>query len=111
MISRLASNAKLHRVIDSFVQRLPSQIAEMQAASMRGDFKELANLAHWLKGSAGSVGFDSFTSPARRLEDQADKQEPKGTIEALRLVISMADRVVGPGSPAAPKESHEEQLN
>ncbi len=111
LISRLASNTKLHRVIDSFVQRLPSQIAEMQAASMRGDFKELANLAHWLKGSAGSVGFDSFTSPARRLEDQADKQEPKGTIEALRLVISMADRVVGPAGPAARKKSHEEQLN
>ncbi len=109
IVSRLAGNSKLHSVVNAFVQRLPAQITEMQAASMRGDFKELANLAHWLKGSAGSVGFDTFTSPARKLEDQANKQHPKGTIEALRLVISMADRVVGPQSLTSQQNTHQTQ--
>ncbi len=111
IVSRLASNSKLHSVVNAFVQRLPSQITEMQAASMRGDFKELANLAHWLKGSAGSVGFDTFTSPARKLEDQANQHDPKGALEALRLVIAMADRVVGPKCLDSQQKHHETESN
>ena len=99
--SRLTSNPRLHSVISSFVNRLPEQIVEMQAASMRGDFDSLAGLAHWLKGSAGSVGFDTFTTPAKKLEDLAKKHDAQGTVAALAIVVEMTDRIVGPNGESA----------
>ena len=38
------------------------------------NFEELANLAHWLKGAGGTVGFDAFTEPALSLEQLAKAQ-------------------------------------
>ncbi len=38
-----------------------------------GNFAELAELAHWLKGAAGTVGFHDFTEPAKRLESLAKR--------------------------------------
>ena len=40
----------------------------MQQASAKRDYKELAQLAHWLKGAGGTAGFAALTEPARRLE-------------------------------------------
>ena len=54
---------------------------------------ELASLAHWLKGSAGSVGFDSFTDPAAVLERFALDGDGEGAREQLLLVLDMASRI------------------
>ena len=54
----------------SFVEQLPAKLQAMQAALERRDLAELAALAHWLKGAGGTVGFDAFFEPARKLEQQ-----------------------------------------
>ena len=42
--------------------------AELEA---RSDYREIADFAHWLRGSAGSMGYDAFTTPAAELEAAA----------------------------------------
>jgi HPt (histidine-containing phosphotransfer) domain-containing protein len=46
--------------------------------------EELAALAHWLKGAAGTVGYDDFTEPAIRLEEEAHAND----VAALELTMA-----------------------
>jgi HPt (histidine-containing phosphotransfer) domain-containing protein len=56
----------------------------------------LAQLAHWLKGAAGTVGFDAFTEPALVLE-QATKVHDRARVEtAMGILRDIAGRVVVP---------------
>ena len=57
------NNPELARIVETFIESLPGQIAEMQEAFDRADLKQLAELAHRLKGSGGTVGFPCFTEP------------------------------------------------
>jgi PAS domain S-box-containing protein len=91
--SRLANYTKLHSVINIFVQRLPKQLQLMRDALASSNLAEVANLAHWLKGSAGSVGFDSFTEPAKRLEDAAKTNQTEQAQAALAEVEQLATRI------------------
>jgi HPt (histidine-containing phosphotransfer) domain-containing protein len=68
----------------------------MDAARNAGDFKELANLAHWLKGAGGTVGYDDFTAPARNLETFAKAGDGQGADAALREIRGLALRLVAP---------------
>jgi HPt (histidine-containing phosphotransfer) domain-containing protein len=66
----------------------------MQAAGDSSDFARLAELAHWLKGAGGTVGFDCFTAPAGSLE-QAAKSGEQSRIEAsLSELQSIGSRIV-----------------
>jgi HPt (histidine-containing phosphotransfer) domain-containing protein len=68
----------------------------MEAARTAGDFKELAALAHWLKGAGGTVGYDDFTAPARTLETLAKAGDGQGADDALREIRGLALRLVAP---------------
>lgn len=95
IVSRLAGNARLNSAIDKFVIRLHEQYEEMEQAFERQDFESLAALAHWLKGAAGTVGFDDFTEPALELEEKAkaDELEPLGVV--LGRIGTLVKRVQG----------------
>jgi PAS domain S-box-containing protein len=94
LVSRLASNPRFHATIEKFVCRLEEKLEAMQACWEARDFEELARLAHWLKGSAGTVGFDGFGGPAANLE-LLSKERKEGEIEAvLSELRSLADRIV-----------------
>jgi len=51
-----------------FAGRLQEKLAAMQQAISARNDAELADLAHWLKGSGGTAGFNAFSTPARNLE-------------------------------------------
>ena len=53
------------------MEKLQSRLEEMQQALDEERFDELAGYAHWLRGTAGSVGFSVFTEPANELESAA----------------------------------------
>ena len=53
------------------MRRLAENLETMESCYERQDADELAALAHWLKGSAGMVGFADFGEPARNLETLA----------------------------------------
>ena len=96
VVSRLASNPRFHPIIGKFVVHLHQKLDGMDASFEAGDMAELAGLAHWLKGSGGSVGYDAFNEPAARL-DLAAKEGKLEEIDAcLRELRSLADRIEVP---------------
>ena len=84
------SNPKFQKIVEKFVVRLDEQLVAIDDAWTRRDYTELKRLGHWLKGSAGSVGFSQFVEPAREFEqysiDEDDTQIPIA-IESLKSVF------------------------
>ncbi|MDX1734379.1 MAG: ATP-binding protein, partial [Halioglobus sp.] len=76
LYSRLASNERISDLIERFVVRAREQMMTFEAAWKARNFEELQKLAHWLKGSAGSMGFDALTEPALALEEAARAADP-----------------------------------
>ncbi len=68
----------------------------MESACEHKNFDELGNLAHWLKGAAGTVGFDVFTEPARRLEQSARQKNEVMTAKALITIRQLVSRICIP---------------
>ncbi|MDX2314303.1 MAG: ATP-binding protein [Gammaproteobacteria bacterium] len=105
IISRLASGSpRIQSTIFKFIHTLDGKLDEMDSAWGERDFTELAALAHWLKGSGGTIGFDDFTDPAKNLETLAKSGSEDGIVMALRDLRNMAARLVAPGAIPAPAE-------
>jgi len=81
-------------IVEEFIERLHQQVAAMKAALAAGDMAALARLAHWLKGSGGTAGFDVFTQPARQLEQLAKQGHKELATGALETIERLAARVV-----------------
>jgi len=94
--SRLASNPRLRPAVVKFVDRLPEQLDAMESAWKLHDFKALSELAHWLKGAGGTVGFDAFTEPAKELEQLARAGTEDGMNEVIGELRDLASRLVRP---------------
>ena len=63
-------------------------------------FAVLADLAHWLQGAGGTVGFPNFTEPATELEQLAKQQQLSEIESTLHELHSLASRVTAPESTA-----------
>ena len=93
--SRLAADPRLGRIVTAFVARLATRLNELHSASATGDLEKVAELAHWLRGSAGSMGFEAFTEPANELERLAKDGNQQAVARAVHMVLNMATRVEG----------------
>ncbi|MGB5677343.1 MAG: Hpt domain-containing protein, partial [Gammaproteobacteria bacterium] len=76
-----------------FVQRLSDQLDVMNHARARHDFAQIAEIAHWLKGTGGSAGFDAFTEPAEHLAEAALGHNEASVDEAIAVLRGLADRI------------------
>jgi CheY-like chemotaxis protein len=95
--SRLASGGpRIRATITKFARRLDEKLDEMDSAWEARDFTEIAALAHWLKGSGGTVGYDAFTEPAKTLEELAKANSEDGLAEALAILRGISRRLVVP---------------
>lgn len=91
-------DSRFQEIVIRFGAKLERQVGEMNAALERGDFVQLAELAHWLKGSAGSVGFASFTQPAARLESLAHNEEAEQARHCMLTITEMSRRISVPAT-------------
>lgn len=91
--SRLAGSDKLAPVVEKFIVRVREQFTQMEAAAEKSDFEELAGLAHWLKGSGGTIGFDQLSAPAKRLEDNAKAGDQAACKSDLKEIESYIVRL------------------
>jgi len=106
IVSRLASGgARIQSTIAKFIIRLDDQLDAMEKCWAQRDFTELAALAHWLKGSGGTVGFDDFTEPAKNLETLAKAGSEDGIAVTLQELRELSRRLVVPGGAETPRES------
>jgi HPt (histidine-containing phosphotransfer) domain-containing protein len=96
IVSRLASHPKLRAVVRKFALQMPERMSAIEAAWQARDYPTLAGLAHWLKGSGGTAGFDAFTTPARTLEQLAKAADEAAIGAVIAELRSLVDRVVPP---------------
>ena len=69
LVSRLPlDDAEFREIVEEFVGRLDAQLAALRTAWSKGDVRQIGQIAHWIKGSGGTAGFDALTEPAARLE-------------------------------------------
>lgn len=94
MVSRLANHPKLQKVIGQFVDKLENEIESLAEAVENKDFPKISALAHWLKGAAGTVGFDDFTEPAQHLEAAA-KESDVGKCERIINDLRLMQQSIG----------------
>ncbi|WP_413700509.1 Hpt domain-containing protein [Psychromonas sp. KJ10-10] len=87
------STTKYRSLIERFIVRLKAQFVEIENATSAKDYEKLEDLAHWLKGSAGSVGFHDFTEPAEELEQYAKQKDDSGINVKTNDIKSLIARI------------------
>ncbi len=97
IVSTLASISPVFaKIAKKFIKRLNEQLDLMRNAAADGDHGSVAKLAHWLKGSGGTAGFDVFTEPAKALEDAAKQ----GQSDRIDECMAEIERLVKRAAPA-----------
>jgi HPt (histidine-containing phosphotransfer) domain-containing protein len=96
VVSRLQDHPRLRAVAQSFARQLPDRTLTIRQAWAKRDYKALAALGHWLKGTGGTAGFDAFTAPAQAMEKLAKAGDEAGLSKTIDELLSLADRVVVP---------------
>ncbi len=61
-------------IVQEFSVKLTRQVERMKLAYAAEEWNELVELAHWLKGSGGTAGYEQFTIPSSRLERMANQR-------------------------------------
>jgi CheY-like chemotaxis protein/HPt (histidine-containing phosphotransfer) domain-containing protein len=105
VVSRLADHPRLRAVVRKFAQQMPERMQAIEGAWDSRDFANLAALAHWLKGSGGTAGFDAFTAPAKTLEQLAKARSERQTGEVVADLRMLVEHIVVPGEEEATAEA------
>ncbi|MEL7265088.1 MAG: ATP-binding protein, partial [Planctomycetota bacterium] len=61
----------LREIAGNFLDRMPQRVEEMLHLRQTGQWKQLSDLGHWLKGTGGNVGFACLFEPASLIEQSA----------------------------------------
>jgi HPt (histidine-containing phosphotransfer) domain-containing protein len=104
----LSTNPALRPIVVKFLPRLQEQLVAMDSAIKASDYNELAALAHWLKGSGGTVGFAVFTEPAARLEASAKASDAAAVQQYFDQVKALAKRVTVSGLKVSDNDSSDQ---
>lgn len=97
-------NPKFRDLVSRFSDRLEDQLQAMKKAFETGNLAELADLAHWLKGAGGTVGFDDFTKPAAELEIAAKEGDLERGARVLATLRNLVARVLIPEQYNGPND-------
>ena len=87
------SNPKFRSIVEKFIIRLKDQLVVIDSAWQQRNYDELKRLGHWLKGSAGSVGFIQFVEPSKAFEQYAIDRDDANIEAAIAVLHSLAIRL------------------
>ncbi len=93
VVSILQNNPKYSSIISKFVERLLMQLEEAEVLFKKNDLDGLKEVAHKLKGSAGTVGFYDFTDPFHRMEVACAERDSTTIRATLAEVQSLYERI------------------
>ncbi|WP_166820405.1 ATP-binding protein [Thalassoroseus pseudoceratinae] len=86
-----ADDPEFQTIRRDYLAGLPSKLDEMNKAVDARDWSELKSIAHWLLGSAGTVGWPEFSPLARELENAAIAQDEKLVRDLLTQIQTLVD--------------------
>lgn len=99
LYSTLANDSELGRIVPLFVEEMPGRVGQLTARLESGDWNGVRQVAHQMKGAAGSYGFQPITPVAARLEQAIKDGQSESEIHRLaEELIAMCSRV-RTGSP------------
>ena len=87
------SDPDFRDIAEEFRARLTEKMELMLQASQQENDATLASLAHWLKGSGGTAGFEEFTAPAGELEKAAQAGDRSQYMGLIAQLVNMAARI------------------
>lgn len=102
LVSKLPLGQLVYReLVADFADFAGQQVQHMRRALAQRNFGELAGLAHDLKGTGGTAGFDEFTSPSREIERLAREHDEESLPALLDQIAGLSDCICLPTvSPA-----------
>jgi CheY-like chemotaxis protein/HPt (histidine-containing phosphotransfer) domain-containing protein len=94
---------EFREIVEEFVAQLNDKLVEMRAAASQNDWQTLGQLAHWLKGSAGTAGLAELPRPAIAMEEAVAWQDRAAIAASLDEMTEMSGRIAigGPAENAA----------
>ena len=93
---RRAFEVKLAGMRAAYVRDLPDRIAAMRASAAAGDYREVARLAHALRGTGGSYGLRELVSPTLALEEACEQSDDDAVREHLDAIEALAEAFRAP---------------
>ncbi len=96
IISRLADNPRVMKILPEFIEGLPHKVNAMVDLLSRNDLAELQKVVHQLRGAGGGYGFDLITEPASRAEEAIKTTQALEVITAeINSLIEIIRRIDG----------------
>ena len=87
-------DVEFRALVQEFVDSLPGRLQDLRAAQESQDAVALAQLAHALRGSGGTVGLHPLTAPAARLERCAKDRLWTEAESAIKELNDLTQRIV-----------------
>ena len=91
--SSLPDGDDFREIVLGFIPQMETSLREMESALSRESFDELAKLAHWLKGSGGTCGFNDLFAPSSELEIAAKAKDREACQICFDLLITLTQRI------------------
>ena len=90
-------------LIPLYMESLKGYVAGLQTAVERDDRLALAHIAHQLKGTGGSYGYDPITAAATELESTLESGgvDPRVAVQELIVLCLRAIAAQAPGDAGA----------
>ena len=94
ILSTLRTDRAVFReIVEEFIEFMTEKAAEIRQAHAAKDFERLAELAHAVKGSGGTAGFDALTEPAKELQQLAQDRQYESMAQEVRTLSELAERI------------------
>jgi|GEM_PF-7028546 len=93
LYSEFADDPDMLDLVQDFVGKLPTRLADIQEALAADNMETLGRLAHQLKGSAGGYGFGPITDVAAELETVVrEEADPHSINRTVKELIELCNR-------------------
>ena len=87
------NKARFRDIVTRFVEGLDERFQQIEKTIDRGDFEELADLGHWLKGASGNCGFSQISAAGMKLEETARNHDRSASTQTLHELREMKNRI------------------
>jgi HPt (histidine-containing phosphotransfer) domain-containing protein len=87
------NKAKFRDIVQKFVDCLDVRFDAIEDTIISGNYEELAELGHWLKGASGNCGLAQIAAAGLTLEEAARDADQNMGLRALRELREMKARI------------------
>tara|TARA_R110002049_G_scaffold2743_4_gene21127 strand:- start:72646 stop:75495 length:2850 start_codon:yes stop_codon:yes gene_type:complete len=87
------NNPRMRQTVEKFLLRLNERLPVLDELINSHQYEQIQEIASWLKGAAGTVGFHDFTEPATALETAATQQADADIQASFSIILDLVRRI------------------